>query len=117
MADLIQAQEQKLLETMEKQHKEPERQNDMHHVDVKPLGQGLESDIKDLKNGVKEEAKGELPISAMIKESTDLEATVGSIFKDRYSQLMNHPPLHLCKFNTFRWLKGSIQITHPYVTN
>ena len=28
---------------------------------------------------------------------------------------MNHPPLHSCKFNGFRWLKGTIQITHPYV--
>ena len=44
----------------------------------------------------------------------DLQATVENIFKNKYSQLMNHPPLHSCKFNGFRWLKGTIQITHPY---
>ena len=54
----------------------------MHHVEIKPLGQGLENDLK---NGGKEEAKGELPISAKIEGVIDLQATVQSIFKDRYS--------------------------------
>ena len=106
---------------MEIYHRETERLNELLHYEcpqvvIKPFGQGLESDLKDLKNGVKETAKGELPISAKIEGVIDLQATVQSIFKDRYSQLMNHPPLHLCKYNTFRWLKGTIQITHPYIT-
>ena len=47
----------------------------------------------------------------------DLQGTVESIFKNKYSILMNHPPLYLCKFNTFMWLKGTIKITHPYTFN
>ena len=28
---------------------------------------------------------------------------------------MNHPHLNYCKFNSFRWLKGTIHITHPFL--
>ena len=50
----------------------------------------------------------------VILTAADLQATVENIYRNKYSQLMNHPPLHSCKFNAFRWLKGTIQITHPY---
>ena len=35
VTSMIQAQEQKLLDAMEKYHKEAEKQNDEHHVEVK----------------------------------------------------------------------------------
>ena len=47
----------------------------------------------------------------------DLQATVEDIYKNKYSQLMNHLPLQLCKCNTFRWLKGTIDIIHPFANN
>ena len=45
---------------MEKYHKEAERQNDEHHVEAKQWAKGLEIHLKDLKVGVKEEAKAEV---------------------------------------------------------
>ena len=62
---MIQAQEQKLLDAMEKYHKEAEKHNDDLHVEAKQWAQGLETHLKDLKmtgissRGVSEEAKEE----------------------------------------------------------
>ena len=49
VTSMIQAQEQKLLETMKKYHKATEKQNDVHHEEVKQWAEGLENHLKDLK--------------------------------------------------------------------